>query len=75
MEVFQDKIQKLFYNISLRIQNSKAAFLKLKHASKSPGLGWGPKVCIYNKFPGYVDAPGPGATLGRIKVSSLLNAT
>ena len=27
------------------------------------GLGWGPRPCISNKFPGEADAAGPGTTL------------
>lgn len=30
--------------------------------SDSIGLGWGPRICTSNKFPGDVAAGGPGRT-------------
>lgn len=32
--------------------------------SDSIGLGWGPRICISNKFPGDADALGPRTTCG-----------
>ena len=31
--------------------------------SDSVGLGWGPRICISNRFPGDTDAAGPGPQL------------
>lgn len=33
------------------------------HPLVSIGLGWSPRICISNTFPGDADPAGPGATL------------
>lgn len=32
--------------------------------SDSAGLGWGPRICIFNKFPGTIDTAGLETTRG-----------